>query len=269
MEQLFQKFSDEFNIKPDGKVNSSIRGVARLCDVESSSLSRALNSADAQSPSLLSQFLAECGFKGDAQKQWIKGGIPDTAISHILEYYAYECQERYRKQQAKQFSRAFRAIGIREWVHQQKNWKPQSQQTGNAYTKRLQFSQEKIKLPEDYWCIFDECSKLMGFLERHFKIDQLDLIDGSVGKRWANYRNHRILQGDDWPKERLRYLHPFPDQRKSQKSWAYHIDELKYFRKWYNRDYCNNYLWEYLRYKEYDYPMIEKLEAQRNHLILA
>lgn len=45
-------------------------------------------------------------------------------VSLILEYYAYECQERYRSQQAKQVCRVFRSIGFRVWVQNELDWQP-------------------------------------------------------------------------------------------------------------------------------------------------
>ena len=57
---------------------------------------------------------------------WSETGIPDIAIAFILEYYAYECREDRRKEQAKKFCRAFRAIGFRAWAQQQLGWQAES-----------------------------------------------------------------------------------------------------------------------------------------------
>ena len=52
--------------------------------------------------------------------------IPDLLVSLIIEYYAHECQERYRTEQAKRVCRAFRAVGFRAWVQSELGWeKPQ------------------------------------------------------------------------------------------------------------------------------------------------
>lgn len=125
IEQVAKQIKSEFRVDSEGKVTVSLRGAARLANIEQSSLSRAFDT-DAQKPSQLAQFLIEQGVEVDAQKRWLIDGIPDTALSLILEYYAHECQERYRSQQAKLCCRAFNSIGIRAWVHKSIGWeKPQ------------------------------------------------------------------------------------------------------------------------------------------------
>ena len=74
----------------------------------------------------MAEFLIEQGFQGAELIAWIDAGIPDIALALILEYYAYETQERYRTQQAKLCCRAFNSIGIRVWVHNVIGWQKDS-----------------------------------------------------------------------------------------------------------------------------------------------
>lgn len=118
-----EQIKSEFRVSPDGRTSVSIRGAARLADVDDESIRKALSSAD-QKPSKLAEFLLLNGFEGADQKSWSEHGIPDTAFALMLEYYAHECQPRYRSEQAKLCCRAFCAIGIRAWIQQEVGWQP-------------------------------------------------------------------------------------------------------------------------------------------------
>lgn len=90
-------------------------------------ISKTLKSAADLQPRPLAVFLVAQGFEGADLSEWAVTGIPDTALALILEYYAYEAQERYRSQQAKLCCRAFNSIGIRTWIQKSIEWeKPQS-----------------------------------------------------------------------------------------------------------------------------------------------
>lgn len=168
------------------------------------------------------------------------------------------------------------AIQVDDWVEELLTKgsvsleEPKPEYLLSAYTHRLRYSSERIKLPPHYWCIFDEVSKLMGILETHLgeEIDRFDLIDGSVGIRWATYRKNRIEEGEDWSKPVRKYSHPFPDRRGTQEAKCYHIVELPAFRMWYQEKYCTQYLWQYLEEK-YNFTQVKKLEAKykRNQLV--
>jgi len=111
------------------------------------------------------------------------------------------------------------AIQVDDWVEELltkgsvslKEPDPQPEPLNNVYIKRLTFSTNRITLPQNYWCIFDEVSKLMRFLETHFEgeINRFDLVDGSVGIRWGRYRKSEILSGKDWPQKIKEYKPSF------------------------------------------------------------
>lgn len=117
--QMLRDMYQEFKINDDGSLTCSLRAASRLVNVAPSSLSRALNSGVAPAQGKLSKFLTQQGFEGGAQVSWIENGIPDMALASIMEYFAYECQERYRSEQAKLFCRAYRTVGLRTHVKEQ------------------------------------------------------------------------------------------------------------------------------------------------------
>lgn len=119
--EVISQIKSEIQIDTEGKAFVSIRGAARLADVDEKSLRYSFQGAE-QKPSQLAVFLMQQGFDPAEQTRWSSIGVPDLALSLVLEYYAYECQERYRTQQAKLCCRAFRAIGIRTWIQKELNW---------------------------------------------------------------------------------------------------------------------------------------------------
>lgn len=124
--RLPEEIKQEFRVDTNGQITVSIRGAARLADIDHKALSYAFNTGGEENLSQLAKFLIEQGFKAGEITQWNQTGIPDIAIAFILEYYAYECREDRRKEQAKKFCRAFRAIGFRAWAQQQLGWQAES-----------------------------------------------------------------------------------------------------------------------------------------------
>ena len=145
--------------------------------------------------------------------------------------------------------------------------KKQPKEFNNVYINRLCFSADKIKIPANHWIIFDECGKLMRFLERNVEVNKFDLVDGSVGKCWSNYRKQQAEKGADWLHDRAIYEHPFPDKRGSKECWAYHVNELARFRVWFQGEYIPFHLWSYLKGK-YPVDTVRQLEASHHQLVL-
>lgn len=104
----------EFRVNGDGIVVASMRGVARICDVNASSLTRSLQ--DTLKPSKLGKMLKDKGFE---PAELLKNGFSDLAVAIVVEYYAFEAGH-YCTEQAKAFYRTFANIGIRaffkEWL---------------------------------------------------------------------------------------------------------------------------------------------------------
>jgi len=122
----------EFKIDEQGRAFASRRAIARIADVEVSSIVRLLDniSGDALSLNEIFETIAGQDFEGVAL-------IPDTVVSLIIEYYAYECQERYRTEQAKRVCRAFRAIGFRIWVQSELGWEHSQYKLPQTYAEAL------------------------------------------------------------------------------------------------------------------------------------
>lgn len=114
-----------------------------------------------------------------------------------------------------------------------------------AYSQRVsEMFNSVTNMPADHWCVLEECSRLLIHVENlGFPVDKADLLDGSVGKCWSNYR-----KGKSWAKDRIEFTYKFPDGN-TVYPWAYQNSELLEFRRWLKDDYQLNFLPGYLKRK--------------------
>lgn len=99
--------------KPNG--NLSIRGVARCCGIEHTSLIR----GGAFKSQKLGQTITQHGFESGAL---VENGFPPEAVALCVEYFAYE--SRAKSPMAKQLARTFGSIGIKTTRREREVWEP-------------------------------------------------------------------------------------------------------------------------------------------------
>lgn len=110
---LIEQICSEFSLRND-VLTTSIRGTARLVDVDESALRKAFNSVRTTRPSKLGQMLIDYGFD---PTNFNKTGVPSGAVAIIVCYYASFAGERCTEQ-AKQFNLVFSNIGFEKWAKQ-------------------------------------------------------------------------------------------------------------------------------------------------------
>ena len=109
--------------------------------------------------------------------------------------------------------------------------RPAPAPTLQPYTRRVMLLPEvRQGVPRGHWSVFTEAADLLIWAEQIFlpaglEMQQYDLLDGSVSKRWAQFR-----EGQEWTGVRVGYPHPFPDVRGTREAWAYPMQELACFR---------------------------------------
>jgi|GEM_PF-4616988 len=137
-----KEIRSEFRVEPDGKAFVSIRGAARIADVDHSTLVKSFKSGGGLKPSELAQMLIDEGFEpGDFSKT----GVLDLALRIVLKYYAHKAKE--TKEQAEKFYDAMSAVGIRTWIQQQLGWKPlevKPEQPASTELKLILPTQEEL-----------------------------------------------------------------------------------------------------------------------------
>jgi hypothetical protein len=114
-----------------------------------------------------------------------------------------------------------------------------------AYYKRMGINQCSVP-DDDYWCVFAKSHSIMRYIECDLKYPTLDfdLVDGSIGKHYAMYR-----EGKEWTKDISTGTIDFKDKRGIQPIHVYHLDELGHFDKWLKKIYQIQHLPKYLNDK--------------------
>jgi prophage antirepressor-like protein len=122
------------------------------------------------------------------------------------------------------------------------------------YTHRvLAAARVELVVPDGYWSVFTEAADVLIRAEQvlipaGLTLDPDDLLDGSVGRRWSDYR-----KGKEWAGERVQYDYqfPFPSKRHNivVHPNAYPMEELACFRRWLRREYLPVHFPAYLQGK--------------------
>lgn len=122
-----------------------------------------------------------------------------------------------------------------------------------AYTQRVEaMFDDANKIPTGYWCVLHESANLLIWVETKLKypIDKADLLDGSIGSHWSNYRKDK-----NWAGDRVKFKYRFPDGRYCN-PWCYQMRELEHFRYFLEDRYKPILLPQYLESK---YPGLVKV----------
>ena len=142
-------------------------------------------------------------------------------------------------------------LGIRMTLHTMAGYEVKSSAVaqkvkGSPYTDRLKELGENLKCPKGYWTVIQQSPALLTMVEKLYPVTDLQLLDGSIGIRWARFRKTQ-----DWTKDNSSASYTFSDQRRTVKIKAYANYELGHYRDWEEDVYVPNFLPVYLqeRYK--------------------
>lgn len=115
------------------------------------------------------------------------------------------------------------------------------------WTKRLEIFCEKTRIPDGYWCIFEQVANFCWKEEfRGVQLMEEALPDGSIGRRWCAYAREVLgWRTDDLPKYPHRY--PPDDTRGIQAANIYPNSWLGAFHTWFQRVYLKGQWQEYLK----------------------
>jgi hypothetical protein len=139
----------------------------------------------------------------------------------------------------------FSEKGIEGWIQDVTGWR-QWQETiqphTGVYIKRIENMRDH-KIPDHLWAIFREGSELLLLIEKDWRVpvDEYDILDGSIGRRWSDHRKLHGLTTTPGV-----YDHQYRDQRGIRECFAYEMAELPIFRRWLREVYVPTYLPRYL-----------------------
>lgn len=216
LELIENQIATEVKVDAEGKAFFRYRGVARLIDVSSQALSKALTIRDNLEPSSLAQYLAGQGFPLVTLEAWAKDGIPDLAVGSIVEYYAFEAG-RYCTEQAQLVFRTFARIGIRTYAHKITKYNQQDQEKINYETALKQLLEVQVPaIPKPYEVCFHK--RFWQALEKCYGLKQSQ-------RACSNFIKHRIylhLPTEVWT--RLNEVNPITEDGHRERLLHQHID---------------------------------------------
>ena len=128
IEEIEKELLSEVRCDEKGRGFYTVRGAARLADIDDSGLGKSLGTGAELNPlkvSKLARFLINKGFEPAELPKWRTEGIPDQAVHGILEYFTYEAG-RYCTDKATAVYRFVGCWGIRDLSHKVTGWQPES-----------------------------------------------------------------------------------------------------------------------------------------------
>ena len=241
-----------YTVEATGESGMSVRGLAKLCGVEHSTISRLIsNLVRDTAPKRLKALV---GNDLNLVREFSKNGgkvtvIRSEACSLIIKHYAFEGSEI-----AEYSLERFTTSGINTWIQDITGWQRLESPAikTSVYIQRLDHKKHLV-IPDDCWVVFLEASDILLMIEKDWglPINEFDLLDGSIGKHWSKYR-----RGKDWAEPARTYTHVFRDRRGNRECAAYHLDELPHFKRWLRADYVPTHLPKYLATK-YEQPTLQ------------
>lgn len=245
----------------DGSPFLNIRGLANMCGVDSSMITRITGDWISTPLKPREQKIRELvraqgaddsvAFMAIEKNGTINHIIPSAVCMAVLEYYAFEAKTSNDK--AAQSYRILARKGFQQFIYAQVGYNP-----GGAPSVAWQQFHDRVSLayhtvPDGYFSIFKEVADIIVTMIRSgAKIGKDFIPDISVGLAWAKFwkvENLDIIYG-----ERKRYKHNYPDYfpqalSNPQPAYCYPDDALAEFRKWVREVYLDRQMPKYLESK--------------------
>ena len=248
-------------ILSDGSPFLNLRGLASMCGVDSSMITRITGDWILSPLKPREQKIRELvraqgaddsiAFYAIEKNGTIHHAVPAAVCMSILEYYAFDAKTSNDK--AAQSYRILARKGFNNFIYAQVGYNP----TGASHVAWQQFhdrgSLAYHTVPAGYFSIFKEVADIIVTMIRSgAQIGKTFIPDISVGMAWAKYwkaENLEVVYG-----ERKRYDHNYPDyfpqsMSNPQPAYCYPDDALAEFRRWARDVYIVNQMPRYLESK--------------------
>lgn len=245
----------------DGSPFLNLRGLASMCGVDSSMITRITGDWILSPLKPREQKIRELvraqgaddsiAFYAIEKNGTIHHAVPAAVCMAILEYYAFDAKTSNDK--ASQSYRILARKGFNDFIYAQVGYNP----TGASHIAWQQFH-DRVSLayhsvPDGYFSIFKEVADIIVTMIRSgANIGKSFIPDISVGMAWAKYwraENLEVVYG-----ERKRYDHNYPEyfpqsMSNPQPAYCYPDDALGEFRRWVREAYIVNQMPRYLESK--------------------
>lgn len=203
----------------------------------------------------LRQYLGERGYnEPQLYIETKRGGqvhfaYPDIVCTAIVEYYAFEAQN--RNQTAMDNFRRFATYGLQRFIYDALGYTP---------ADKWRFYHDRVSLltdsaPDGYFIIFHEVTGLItDLIAAGLPVNDKTVPDISVGSTWGRYWTENNLEREYGG--RIEYEHNYPSyypqaQSNPQKPWAYPDAALPAFRHWFRHEYLPTKYPRYILQKQH------------------
>lgn len=240
-----------YTIELTGQSGMSQSGLAILAGVDRKTLRDLENTLGSKAPSEFLQPFVDKPLTLGTDNPTIDGKLvgnlkiyKSSYCAAVLKHYSQYGPD-HAKPVASYSAIKFIDKGINDWIQDITGWKQRAQNLQphtDVYIHRVQHMRDH-QIADDLWMIFREAAELLLLIEKDWcvPINDYDILDGSIGKRWKSYRN-----GKDWVGQLHNYSHQYRDQRGLRECAAYELKELPHFRVWLRSVYIPEHLPEYL-----------------------
>lgn len=236
----------------DGTPYLHLRGLARLCDVDSGMLSRlAGNWAEERLKprgQRISELLTQQGFEGGALHLMTMGpqgptpAYTDAVCMALLEYYAFDARQGSPEVAQRNF-RLLARKSFRKFIYDGCNYNPDAHipESWRTFHERILLNDQ---MPIGYFSVFREIADLVvHMIKGGCQLDSGTMPDGSVGIAWSNHWNRAGLEKSHGP--RMKFPHNFPEwfpqaAANPVGAWIYPIQALGDFKMWMYTNYATD-----------------------------
>lgn len=255
----------QMGVLSDGTPYLSLRGLAKLCGVDHKTLhpltTNWIDERKKPRGKRIDEILQEQGYFLDdlytvvsGQSNWDSHAYPDFVCMSILEYYAFDASQADNTTALKNHRTLSRQT-LRSFIFKSVGIDP-----GNPIQGAWKCFQERIllndRLPAGYFSVFREMVDIsVPLINAGYEFSPSNVIDISVGTRWANYwrKNKLNEKYGEMTKHPHTYPSWFPQSKAGpQPANIFPEDALGEFRRWMRDEYIQNALPTYLAGKVED-----------------
>lgn len=245
-----------YTVESTGESGMSQSGLSTLAGVSRQALIELETTLVSKAPSKhLESFVGEALTLVTSEDDPIINGVPQGNLKIYKALYCAAVISHYAdpdsggSEQARVVAQRslvfFAARGMNDWIQGITGWKERRESQlvhTDVYIQRIQNVRDH-HIPDNLWTIFRESAELLLLLEKDWRvpINDFDILDGSIGRRWSDYR-----RGQDWAMPEGTYVHVYRDRRRGRECRAYEYSELPHFRVWLREVYEPEHLPSYL-----------------------
>lgn len=245
----------------DGTPYLHLRGLAKLCGVDSGMLSRLVGNWEEERLKPRGKKIAELlraqGFEGNKLFLLTRGpggetpAYTDAVCMALLEYYAFDANQGSPEIAQKHF-RLLARTTFRDYIFKGCGYNPDAHlpESWRTFHERILLNDQ---VPVGYFSIFREIADLqVHMIKAGCQLDSHTMLDGSVGGTWGRYWETEALAAKYG--ERLKHPHTFPEWYPQAavnpvQAWIYPVMSLGEFKTWLYQTYVQEKFPPYLNTK--------------------